>query len=262
MYSDDVDLEAQQPYSDSPEFDSLAEQVATGVFNINSGLVKLQSLLKAFNNNPKPTVQERAVEIADSTRQEFKTLSDPIRRLQSWQDPLPPQKFTQQKLSREFSTALSEFQELQRDLAEKQRLAIVKTKTHIAEVQAEEQDQDQDHEPAAAEQTLLQEELNQEEVDYQQRLIEERESEIQNIEHGISELNEIFTDLGTIVTEQGTIIDNIEANVYSYAQSTRDASTQLTKAARSQRNARGRAFCLLIILIIVLTVILLAMFLG
>lgn len=51
--------------------------------------------------------------------------------------------------------------------------------------------------------------------------------------------------------------DNIEANIYSFAQHTQDASTQLTKAARYQKSSRGRAVCLLIILVVVLTVILL-----
>jgi hypothetical protein len=40
------------------------------------------------------------------------------------------------------------------------------------------------------------------EIEYNEALITEREGEIQEIEHGITELNEIFRDLGTLVNEQ------------------------------------------------------------
>lgn len=46
--------------------------------------------------------------------------------------------------------------------------------------------------------------------------------------------------------------------MYNIAGNTRDASSELTKAARYQRSSRGRAFCLLVILLVILAVILLA----
>lgn len=46
--------------------------------------------------------------------------------------------------------------------------------------------------------------------------------------------------------------------MYNIAGNTRDASSELTKAARYQRSSRGRAFCLLVILFVILAVILLA----
>lgn len=266
-YSDDVDLEAQVPYSDSPEFDELSERIASGVFEINSNLVHLQSQLKGLETkkrrDERVSVEERAVKLSDRTREKFKELSEDMRRLQSWPESTPGQRFTQQKLSREFSTVLSEFQDVQRDLAERQRSSIVRAKSGLLEDEERRGAEEQGGEEQLLQQQQEQEQgLRQEEVDYQQALIAERETEIEGIEQGIEELNEIFTDLGTIVTEQGTIVDNIEANVYNIAQSTQDASTQLTKAARSQRHTRGRALCLLIILIIILAVILLATFLG
>jgi t-SNARE complex subunit (syntaxin) len=260
-YTDDVDLEAQIPYSDSPEFDRLSENIATRLFDINSNIVKVRSLLKSLTQKDDIATEERAVQLVDRTRDSIKETSNLIKQIQVWPDGLPAQKFTQQKLSREFSSALSEFQEVQRDLAERQRSSIIRAKSDLAGATALAEEQDEEtgarvQEPR--EQTaLLVNELDQQAVDYQQSLIAEREMEIEGIEHGIEELNEIFRDLGTIVSEQGTIIDNIESNIYSVAESTRDASTQLTKAARYQRNTRGRMFCLLIILAIVLTVVLL-----
>lgn len=284
-FVDNVDLESQTPYSDSPEFDQLNERISTSLFDINSSLGTLHSHLKALGKkNSSHSIEERAVALAEDLRHNFKDLSDSVKELAEWEEPAPAQKFTQQKLSREFSTALSEFQDLQRQLAEKQRQSVLIAKEqhqqhqqfsnnsdstqliiHEDEEQRRRQDEEEEEENSTAleqEQEQQQELINQQELDYHNRLILEREAEIRGIEQGIDELNEIFTDLGALVTEQGTVIDNIEANVYNMAGATRDAAGELTKAARYQRSSRGRAFCLLIILIVILAVILLAAFLG
>lgn len=48
--------------------------------------------------------------------------------------------------------------------------------------------------------------ITQHELEFQEQLIAERESEIRDIETGIHELNDIFRDLGTIIQEQGGLI--------------------------------------------------------
>lgn len=220
MYSDDVDLEAQIPYTDSPEFDRLGEEVASSLFEINSNIVALDKILKSMDNKNARldhTKEERAVQLAEETRQKFKGISEPLRSLQSWPESLPSQKFTQQKMSREFSTALAEFQDIQKDLAQKQRSSIIASKSNIAQEELE--GTSNLHDGLSESQTaLLQEQeqeqqVNQNDINYQRELIQEREMEIQGIEQGIEELNEIFTDLSTIVAEQGTIIGKYETQV-------------------------------------------------
>lgn len=201
-YSDNVDLEAQIPYSDSPEFDILSEKVSSGLFDINSNIVSLENILKTEGH----ASEERALEVAENTRQRFKSISEPIRSLQTWPDALPSQKFTQQKLSREFSSALAEFQAVQRDLAHKERSSIIRARSTIAQEELENSGFTETESEAALAQEQESRHVSQAEIDYQRNLIEEREAEIQGIEQGIEELNEIFTDLGTIVAEQGTII--------------------------------------------------------
>lgn len=44
------------------------------------------------------------------------------------------------------------------------------------------------------------------ELEYNESMIVQREEEIREIEHGITELNEIFRDLGTMVNEQGSML--------------------------------------------------------
>jgi len=103
---------------------------------------------------------------------------------------------------------------------------------------------------------------SQDEVDFQDSLIVEREAEIRNIEQGVSELNELFRDVAHIVSEQGEQLDTIAANVENTRSDTRGADVELRSAARYQKNARGKACMLLLILSIILTIILLAVFVG
>lgn len=103
---------------------------------------------------------------------------------------------------------------------------------------------------------------NQDEVDFQESLIVERESEIRNIEQSVGELNELFRDVAHMVHEQGGQLDIISENVTSTRDDTRGADQNLTTASRHQRSARNKACCLLLILAVVLTIVILAVVLG
>lgn len=268
-FADSVDLESQTPYSDSPEFDALTEQISNGLFEVNTKLGTLQSHLKALAKpNASHSIEERAVSLAEDVREEVKRLGEQVKELKGWkEETVAAQRFTQSKLEREFSDVMKEFQSVQRRLAERQRISVTKAKEQQIKKQQQQQqhllDSEDVHDDNDENDTLRQTQeqqqlLDQHDLDYQQNLILEREAEIEGIEHGIQELNEIFTDLGAIVNEQGTIVDNIEANIYNISGSTREAASELTKAARYQRNSRGRLFCFLVLLLIILAVILLA----
>ncbi len=103
---------------------------------------------------------------------------------------------------------------------------------------------------------------SQDEVDFQESLIVERESEIRNIEQGVGELNELFRDVAHIVHEQGAQVDLIDANVEGVRTDTQGADLELRSASRYQKNARNKACCLLLILAVVLAVVILAVVLG
>lgn len=249
-----VDLESQPAYSDSPEFDQLNREITDGLFLLNTNLVTLQRLLRAVAANGKRQASTRAVELSEESRTRFKETGEKVKRLQAWGDVNASQRFTQQKLTGEFSTALTEFQQLQQRLAdlEKKQLKIEQQTPVSAEAESQHNWQEQQQDIITADI------LNQSQVDSQMTLISERDEEIRNIEEGIQELNEIFVDLGQLVTQQGTIVDNIESNMYNIAGQTQSAATELTRAARYQSRSRSRQCCLLLILSIVLGVILLA----
>lgn len=174
----------------------------------------------------------------------------------------PTQKYKQQKLFREFKQSLNEFQTLQRQALEKQRASVSAARAAAAD---EEEGTPLSSAPQQQQQQQLQEELRlapQDEVDFQDALIAEREEEIRNIEQGVGDLNVLFQQVAQIVTEQGEQLTGIADNVERTHEDTHAADRELRSAARYQRNARSKACCLLLVLAVILTIVLLAIFLG
>lgn len=172
----------------------------------------------------------------------------------------PSQKYTQQKLTREFQANLTEFQAVQRRALEKQRSSATAARTALEEASSPGAEGSS---PFGQQQSQEQLRLaSQDEVDFQDSLIVEREAEIRNIEQGVTELNELFRDVAHIVNEQGEMLDTIAANVDNTRSDTRGADLELRSAARYQKNARSKMCCLLLILAVILTIIVLAVVLG
>lgn len=226
-------------------------------------------------------VRERVHDLLDESREGFQEVGDGIKRLAAWEDLnvrevyfswlimtdsfvlQASRKYTQQKLSREFHSSGTEFQTIQRLALEKQRASASAARSAL-----ESNDPStpySDNPPQQQSQVQEQEQLrlaSQEEVDFQESLIIERESEIRNIEQSVGELNELFRDVAHIVHEQGGQLDTIHGNVISVAGDTREADIELRSASKYQKSARGRAFCLLLILVVVLAIIILAAAIG
>lgn len=257
------DIEAQGGgYKDDPEFDSLSDHVADQLFDISATNGRIWSMLRTNQ-------REGAVDLATRTRREFRQLKNDMERLQYWDEPEPSQQFTQHRISREFGSALAEFQRIQRRLAEVEKedlqAAMVPRRTsqsiELPHTAQPEVISPEESTPEQLQSQAFEDQLRQDEVAYQRGLVLEREQEIQGIEEGINELNEIFTNLSTIVTEQGTVLDNIESNIYSVASATRDGSSQLNRAARWQRSSSGRQLCFLLVLLVIALVIIISIWL-
>jgi len=159
-------------------------------------------------------------------------------------------KIEQQKLSKDFQKVLLDFQKAQRLSAEKQREYVDKAKASNVrnDLYAE---SDDDEQPLFDNTRRLQLQVVDNELEYNESLIAEREDEIREIEQGITELNEIFRDFGTLVNEQQSSIDIIESNVGSVASNVRTAAEELTTASRYQKSARYRMCCLLLIFVVI-----------
>ncbi|KZF25749.1 t-SNARE [Xylona heveae TC161] len=250
-------------YSDDPDFQHLTESLFDKLLGLTSNIGRLSNQIGLIGTKrDTERVRERVHDLLEETREGFKEVGDGIKHVQAWEDVNPSQRYTQDKLSTEFKASLTEFQAIQKRALEKQRASASAARTALEEQSTSPtqqqssfgQLQQQEQEPLRL--------ANQTEVDFQDSLIIERESEIRNIEQSVGELNELFRDVAHIVSEQGEQLDIISENVEGVRENTHGADRELRSASRYQRNARNKACCLLLILAVVLTIVLLAVFLG
>ncbi|KJX99940.1 snare domain-containing protein [Zymoseptoria brevis] len=252
-------------YADDPEFNRYTTQLSDKLFSLTSNISRLSNQVALLGTRRETDrVRERVQDLLSETGDGFKEIGEGLKKVQAWHDLGPSQKYTSNKLSTEFKASLTEFQTLQRSALEKQRASASAARMALDENEGggatssgggQQQQQQQ----------LQQQDLrlaDQSEVDFQETLIIERESEIRNIESSVSELNELFRDVATMVHDQGQSLDIISENVTSTRDDTRNADQQLRTASRHQKSARGKACCLLMILAIVLAVVILAVLLN
>ena len=77
------------------------------------------------------------------------------------------------------------------------------------------------------------------EIRFNEAIVEERDQAITEITGQIGEVHQIFQDLAVLVHDQGDMVDDIEANLTRAVNRTADAHTQLIRAERSQRKSRN-----------------------
>lgn len=147
---------------------------------------------------------------------------------------------------------------MQRRALEKERASV----TAAREAQASEITGDGGEEQLQLQQQQVSQLAPQDEVDFQEALIIEREEEIRNIEQGVGDLNVLFKQVAQIVTEQGQQLLTISETVENVHESTRGADVETRQAARYQKAARNKGCCLLIILAVILTIVILAIVVG
>lgn len=255
-------------YSDDPEFTKLSRELTNKLFKLNSNNQRLNGEIGHLGTRrDTPRVRERVHELIEESREAFKEVGEGVKKVQTWENVTPTQKYQQQKFTREFQSSLSEFQSLQRTALEKQKASVSAARNAIDDgTLSPSSGVPFSSSPGSQQQQLQQQELTrlapQDDVDFQEALIIERENEIRNIEQGVGDLNVLFQQVAQIVNEQGETLDTIANNVENVRDDTRGADRELRSAARYQKNARSKACCLLLILSVILTIVLLAVFLG
>ncbi|KAI9856021.1 MAG: hypothetical protein M1824_005718 [Vezdaea acicularis] len=246
-------------YADDPEFQSLTTKLSAQLFQLTSNISRLSNQVALLGTKrDTERVRERVHDLLEETKDGFKDVGEGIKRVQAWEDVSPTQKYTQQKLSREFQASLREFQTVQRSALEKQRASASAARSALDEGSSTGLSQGPDGSQQQFQQQEQPQLASQDEVNFQESLIIERESEIRNIEQSVGELNELFRDVAHIVSEQGQQLDIISENVENTRTDTRGADVELRSASRYQKNARNKSCCLLLVLAVILTIIILA----
>ncbi|KAI8806992.1 t-SNARE [Cladochytrium replicatum] len=233
----------------------LWDRASHHVFMISNNVASAEKLVNQLGTaRDTPDLRHKLNHLMEDTREMIKQTSVDVKSVMSIDGHGNRQrKIAHQKLQKDFETVLRRFQAVSKQSAEKSRQYVAMARAQAAGHDDDDNDENQPLMGARLQQ--LQAVDN--EIEFNESLIAEREGELVEIERSIAEVNEIFRDLGTLVNEQQYMLDNIETNIDHVAINMENATGELRQAARHQRNARNRMCFLMAMLAIVITVILL-----
>lgn len=97
------------------------------------------------------------------------------------------------------------------------------------------------------------------EIVFNEAIIEEREQAIQEIQQQIGEVHEVFKDLATLVHAQGIIIEEIDMNIDKSEVVTKEAKKEVANAARTQKSNSSLICLLMVIFGVVLLVVIIVL---
>ena len=89
------------------------------------------------------------------------------------------------------------------------------------------------------------------------KIIQNRETDLKQIESDMYQLNDLFVDISNLVQTQKFDVNDIENNIISAEVSTNDAVKQLKKAEEYQKSAYSKKCCLILFLLIIVAMVIL-----
>ncbi|KAK4802649.1 hypothetical protein SAY86_000852 [Trapa natans] len=243
------------------------QAVASGIFQINTAVNTFYRLVNTLGT-PKdnPELREKLRKTRLHISQLVKDTSDKLKQASEIDHHAgisKNKKITDAKLAKDFQAVLKEFQKAQRLAAERETAYSLPQAVLPSSYSSNELDISSDKTPE--QQTLLVESRRQEvlvldnEIVFNEAIIEEREQGIQEIQQQIGEVNDIFKDLAVLVHEQGTMIDDIGTHIENSHAATAQAKSNLVKAAKTQRSNSSLACLLLVIFGIVLLIVIIVL---
>jgi len=174
----------------------------------------------------------------------------------------PKNKILQAKLMKDFQMWCQKFQEVTKLSAQKEREIPLPSKANNSRTMpaspfSHDNDfqQEEEEKKALLSNARMQFVQLENDREFNEMQIEEREQGIKEIETTILEVNEITRDLSHLVHEQGRMIDNIESHIDTTVQQTAIGLQEISKAADHQNTGRKNLCCILLILVIAMIVI-------
>ncbi|KAJ0232804.1 putative syntaxin-24 [Hirschfeldia incana] len=236
------------------------QAVASGIFQINTAVSNFQRLVNTIGT-PKDTPELR--DKLHKTRLHIGQLvKDTSARLKEASETdhhrgvAQSKKIADAKLAKDFEVVLKEFQKAQRIAAERE--TSYTPLDPKGDLSSSEVDIGYDR---SQEQRVLMESTRQEvvllenEISFNEAVIEEREQGILEVQQQIGEVNEIFKDLAVLVHDQGAMIDDIGSHVENAHSATAQGRSHLVKASRTQRSNSSLMCLLMVIFGIVLLIV-------
>ncbi|KAK1895184.1 Syntaxin-12 [Dissostichus eleginoides] len=239
-------MSADSSWSQPRDFRSLIHTCSSNIQKISNNSGQIKNLLN------QPGLRQESSELKEKLH---------LKELGSLPPPLSPSEQRQQKLQRErlmndFSSALNNFQVVQRRAAEREKESVARARAgsrvlgdggNVTDQLVTYEDEDewgesqtQTEEPPVTEENL--------------ETIRERETNIRQLEANIKDVNQIFKDLAVMIHDQGEMIDTIEAHVESAEDHVDRGTVQLQKASYYKRKSRKRMCILTMVLSLVLII--------
>jgi len=98
-------------------------------------------------------------------------------------------------------------------------------------------------------------ELVEDDLEFQNSIVRERDNEIRAIQGQMVEVNEIFRDLAKLVEDQGEMIDNIQTSIITAATNVDDGVKAVIQADSSQQSTRKKLCFLAVIITIIIAIV-------
>ncbi|ESO10585.1 hypothetical protein HELRODRAFT_185252 [Helobdella robusta] len=210
-------------------------------------------------------VQHQTNELAKETNRNLQTLSSLV--------VLPSDsRQIKDQLTSEFTTALKDFQSLQRSQMSEEKRMLMKRKQqqqqqlqhqlrgkHVNLMDTREsghgnnddelRNGDDDNETFGQQQQ--QTGISKEDIEF----LQYSEGQIKQLETDISDINQVFKDLSLLVHQQGEIIDSIEAHTESASYNVASGTNELMMAKSYRDKIRKRKFCIIAIVTTVIAIL-------
>ncbi|KAJ7976326.1 Syntaxin-22 [Quillaja saponaria] len=266
MSFQDIQSGAKQSGGRRIDSQSQSQAVAAAIFQINTAVGAFRRLVDAIGTT-KDTAEhrqklhntrQRILQLVKDTSAKLKALSESDINT----DTNPSKKIEDAKLARDFQTTLQEFQKVQHLASERESTYTpVAPASSLPTSSASDEhlgpDRDQESQPFLRVQKRQEILLLDNEISFNEAMIEEREHGIREVQDQIGQANEIFKDLAVLVHEQGVVIDDIHSNIDTSAGETTEAKVHLVKASKSVKSRQNWCCWVLIIIVVVVVIFLL-----
>ncbi|XP_027352404.1 syntaxin-22-like [Abrus precatorius] len=248
---------------------SPSQAVAAGIFQINTAVATFRRLVDAVGtvkDTPEHrqklhNTRQRILQLVKDTSSKLKSLTESDRDANA----NASKKIEDAKLARDFQTTLQEFQKVQQLASERESSytpaapsSPLPTSSGPGEASV---GIDVENQPFIREQKRQEILLLDNEISFNEAMIEEREQGIREVEEQIGQANEIFKDLAVLVHDQGVVIDDIQSNIDASAGATTQGKVQLAKASKSVKSRTSWCWWVLVIFVVVLVILLLVLIL-
>jgi len=233
--------------SGSTENAAASQAVAGGIFQINTAVSSFKRLLNDLGTSrDTPQLREKLHKTRQHIGQLVKETSARLKEASETdqhQEVSASKKIADAKLAKDFQAILKEYQKAQQLAAERETAytpsvpQVAQSSSYLSNVPDSNAEVNQEHQLLIETRKLEFLQLENE-VSFNEAIIEERDHGIKEIQNQISEVNEIFKDLAVLVNEQGVMIDDIGSNIEGSYVGTAEATTHLVKASKSQKSRK------------------------